>query len=122
MIRETGDIVFVEMSYIDYLLIIHIKEMRLNRNFTQLQLSQKMKLADGFVSKVETLTERAKYNIRHLPLLANAFSCSIQELIPRDKVRYDMVRITIQRTPKRNSDGSISKKNESKVIKVEAVL
>lgn len=30
--------------------------MRLKLNFTQLQLSQRMEISDGFVSKVETLT------------------------------------------------------------------
>lgn len=72
MIGEAAEMIYVDMLNIDYMLINRIKEMRLKRNFPQLQLSQRMCLADGFVSKVETLTERAKYNIRYLPLLAKA--------------------------------------------------
>lgn len=116
---DTLEIIYQDMAYYDYLLIAHIKEMRDKKGLTQLQLSQKMKLSDGFVSKVETLTERAKYSIRHLPLLAKSLDCNIEELLPKDEFRYDKVILTIHRSAKRNKDGSISKKKESKVVHIE---
>ncbi|MCX2584339.1 hypothetical protein OQ267_11060 [Pedobacter sp. MR22-3] len=78
-----------------------------------------MKLADGFVSKVETYTERAKYSIRHINLIANALNCKIQDVLPLEQPKYDMVRLTLKRTNKINKDGSISQKKTTEVITIE---
>lgn len=121
MAPGTQDFLYVEMSEMDYLLICHVRELRVQRGLTQLQLSQRMKLADGFVSKVETFAERAKYSIRHLPLLAMALNCSIKDLIPKDLPQFDLVRLTLERTSKMNKDGSLSKKLVTAVIKTEAI-
>jgi len=121
MAEITEEIIYTEMSEMDYLLICFIRDLRILKGITQLQLSQRMKLADGFVSKVETFSERAKYSIRHLPLIAKAFDCSIPELIPKEAPLYDQVRLTIKRTNRTNKDGSISRKKITKVIKVEQI-
>lgn len=119
MSKETEEIVMLEMSEFDYMLINHVRQLRIQNGLTQLQLTQQMKLADGFVSKVETLVERAKYSIRHLPLLAKAFNCTISEVLPEVIPKYDVVIITLKRTFKINKDGSISTKRTSEVISIE---
>lgn len=115
------DVLYIEISHLDYLLICHIRDKRKAKKLTQLQLSQKMKLADGFISKVETFSERAKYSIRHLKLLADVFECDIVDLIPKEVPRYDMVRLTLKRTNKTKRNGSISNKKETTVVKIEPI-
>ena len=119
MAKKTEELLYVEISEMDYLLICHVRDLREEIGLTQLQLSQKMKLADGFVSKVETLVERAKYNVRHLPLLAKAFDCEIKDLFPNQTPKYDLVKLTLLRTNRINRDGSVSTKKETKVIKIQ---
>jgi transcriptional regulator with XRE-family HTH domain len=110
---------YVEISHLDYLLICHIRDKRIDSKLTQLQLSHKMKLADGFVSKVETFSERAKYSVRHLKLLADVFECDIVDLIPKELPQYDIIRLTLKRTNKTKRDGSISNKKETLIMKIE---
>jgi transcriptional regulator with XRE-family HTH domain len=121
MARLTDDIVYIEISEMDYLLICFIRDLRTRKGLTQLQLSQRMKLADGFVSKVETFTERAKYSIRHLPLLASALECEIKDFFPKLVPKYDQIQLTIKRTNRTNKDGSLSSKKFSEVINIEPV-
>ncbi|RZJ66892.1 MAG: XRE family transcriptional regulator [Flavobacterium sp.] len=119
MAAKSDELIFVEISEIDFLLIKRVKDLRIANNMTQLQLTQKMKLADGFISKVETFTERAKYNIRHIKLLASALDCNIQDILPLEQPEHDMIRLTLKRTSKINKDGSISQKKITEVIKIE---
>jgi len=119
MASTDDELIFVEISQLDFLLIERVKALRIGKNMTQLQLTQKMKLADGFVSKVETYTERAKYNIRHIYLLASALNCNIQDILPIEQPKFDMVKLTLKRTNKINKDGSLSQKKTTEVIKIE---
>jgi len=121
MAEKTEEILYVEISEMDYLLICNVKDLRKEIGLTQLQLSQKMKLADGFVSKVETFIERAKYNIRHLPLLAKALDCEISDLFPKQIPKNDQVKLTLLRTNRVNRDGSVSTKKVTEVIKIEPI-
>ena len=121
MANKSDDIIYVEISETDYLLIKRVKELRIKHNLTQLQLAQKMELSDGFVSKVETFTERAKYNVRHFFLLAEAFNCSLQEILPLERPTHDMVRLILKRTNKINQDGSLSAKKITEVIGSEPI-
>jgi transcriptional regulator with XRE-family HTH domain len=121
MTDKKEETIYVEISHLDYLLICHVREIRKEKKLTQLQLSHNMKLADGFVSKVETFSERAKYNIRHLKLLSDVFECDIIDLIPKEVPIYDIVRLTLKRINKTNMDGSVSNKKETIVIKIEPV-
>lgn len=119
MVTTDDDLFFVEISHLDFLLIERVKALRIANKMTQLQLTQKMKLADGFVSKVETYTERAKYSIRHINLLANALNCKIQDILPLEQPKYDMVKLTLRRVNKINKDGTISQKKTTEVITIE---
>ncbi|MFC3560198.1 helix-turn-helix domain-containing protein [Pedobacter jamesrossensis] len=121
MATKNNDLFYIEISELDYLLIERVKALRLAKNFTQLQLTQKMKLADGFISKVETYTERAKYSIRHIYLLASALNCNIQDILPLEQPKHDIVRLTLKRSNKINKDGSISRKKFTEVIKIEPI-
>ncbi|KQR68265.1 helix-turn-helix domain-containing protein [Pedobacter sp. Leaf176] len=119
MVAPEDELIFVEISQLDFMLIERVKALRIASKMTQLQLTQKMKLADGFISKVETFTERAKYSIRHINLLASALNCTIQDILPLEQPKYDMVILTLRRTNKINKDGSLSQKKTTEVIKIE---
>jgi len=119
MVAHEDELIFVEISQLDFMLIERVRALRIASKMTQLQLTQKMKLADGFISKVETFTERAKYSIRHIQLLASALNCTIQDILPLEQPKYDMVILTLRRTNKINKDGSLSQKKTTEVIKIE---
>lgn len=51
-----------------------------------------MGLAEGAIGKIENPKERAKYNIRHLNLLAKALKCSPKDFLPEKPLRNDMIK------------------------------
>lgn len=119
--NSKSDIVKVEISHLDYLIILNVKRLRLQKGFSQVRLTQKMGLSEGFVGKVELYTERAKYSIRHIYLLATAFNCNVQEILPHEQPKHDIVRLILRRTNRINKDGSLSSKKFTEVIKIESL-
>jgi transcriptional regulator with XRE-family HTH domain len=80
----------------DWYLIDRVRNLRIEKKMSQVRLAIAMELAEGFISKVENPRERAKYNIRHLNLLAKAFKCSPLDLLPAEPLPYDMVKVTLR--------------------------
>lgn len=70
------------MTEIEIFIIEKVKEMRLQRDISQLALSQKLNMNDSFVSHVESEKRRAKYNIDHLNEIAKVFGCSPKDFWP----------------------------------------
>ncbi|WP_431293500.1 helix-turn-helix domain-containing protein [Pedobacter sp. P26] len=106
------------LSEIDYLLIEEVKALRIKKGISKAHLSSKLKLADSFVGKVEDLSQRDKYSIRHLPLLVKALNLkSIGHLFPKIPSN-NMIEITYEKVPKLNKDGSESKQFEDKIIQI----
>ncbi|ETZ19189.1 helix-turn-helix domain-containing protein [Pedobacter sp. V48] len=115
------EIITIEMSELDYRLILHIKSLREAKNISQVALSHKMGLSSGFIGKVELLTAPDKYSIRHLKLLADIFKFrSFSELLPKIP-ENDKIRLTLKVSSQTKKDGSPSKKNFTEVIKIEPV-
>lgn len=113
---------YIIISELDYLIIEKVRTLRIKKNLSKQELSKKMGVAVGFVGKVETLSLRDKYNIRHLGLIANIFELkSVRDLLPEKLPKYDLVKIVYTKTPKTNKDGSESKQMEEKVIRIEPV-
>lgn len=117
--NSNPEIVTIEISHLDYLIIANVKNLRSKLGLSQVSLTQKMGLSEGFVGKVELFTERAKYSIRHIKLLASALNCTIQDVLPLEQPKYDMVILTLRRTNKINKDGSLSQKKITEMIKIE---
>ena len=116
-------IVEQEMSEMDFRLILHVKELREEKGITQVELSQKMGLASGFVGNVEMFGNSAKYNIRHLPLIAKALGFkNVGEVLPKGIVTKDLVKIILEKVPLPKKNGVLSQnKFEYKILKVVAV-
>lgn len=70
------------MTEIEIFIIEKVKKMRLDRDISQLALSQKIDMNDSFVSHVESETKRAKYNINHINKIAKVFKCSPRDFLP----------------------------------------
>lgn len=118
-----GKIIVQEMSEMDFRLILHIKELREKQGLTQMDLSQKMGLASGFVGKVEMFGNISKYNIRHLPLIAKALGLkNVGDVLPLGIVSNDIVKVTVEKLPLPKKNGNPSQnKFEYKILKVEPI-
>ena len=114
MIKE----IIFETSQFDFDLIIHVKNLRTSKGYTQDELSLKMGVTKSFVSNVESYTQRHKYATRHFTLLAKAFGFkNISDLLKFPTPEYDKIKVTVQQTY--NDAGT--KVIKSEVIKVEPV-
>lgn len=109
------------ISAVDYLLIEEVKAIRIEKGISKAQLSAKLKLAESFVGKVEDLSQRDKYSIRHLPLLVKALGLkSIGQLFPKVPSE-NIVEITYEKVAKLNKDGSMSKQFEERIIEIKEI-
>lgn len=70
----------------EQLVIDTVREMRIAKGMSQRELSRLLDLTDGFVGKVETPKERAKYSLNHINLLAKAFGCSPKDFLPDEGI------------------------------------
>jgi transcriptional regulator with XRE-family HTH domain len=86
----------VVISEIDFYLINRVRELRVSVNLSQAKLAILMGLTKGVIGKIENPRERAKYSIRHITLLAKAFRCSPQDLLPEKPLKNDMIRARIK--------------------------
>ena len=113
--RESEIFTFT-ISEIDFYIVNKVREMRVAKNVSQVSLSISMGLAEGAIGKIENLKERAKYNIRHLNLLAKVLKCSPKDFLPEKPLRGDMLNVTV----KINQNDRSSKKDASfEIIKIE---
>jgi transcriptional regulator with XRE-family HTH domain len=71
---------------LDIYVINKVKAMREERGMSQIALSQALGMAESFVSNVESVKRRDKYNLNHLNLLAKEFGCSPREFLPENNV------------------------------------
>jgi len=103
-----------EISHLDYLLILHVKSLRDDKEWTQQELSKRMGAAISFVGNVENLNERHKYSIRHLAILYKVFGFnSMSKLFNFTPPTHDKVILKIKLTK------SIDVNNKSRIIKTE---
>ena len=75
-----------EITKIEKYIIQQVKEKRIEADFSQIVLSQKLKMSDSFVGHVETPKRRAKYNINHINALAKIFKCSPKDFFPEKPI------------------------------------
>jgi len=71
-----------EATKIEKFIIARVKEKRVEKGYSQMELSQKIGMSDSFVGHVETPKRRAKYNINHINSFARVFKCSPGDFLP----------------------------------------
>ncbi|UUW08358.1 transcriptional regulator [Flavobacterium plurextorum] len=107
------EVIEIIISQLDFYLIEKVRDMRVNAvpYISQVSLSQKLDLSEGFVSKVENLKERSKYNIRLVNRIVNVFNLnSYSDLFPSEIIKNDIVRMRIKVFKNIKSQGINSEK------------
>lgn len=118
--KKRTDIFQVEMSELDFFIINKVKELRIQKKISQVELANRMELSSGVIGKIENFRERAKYSIRHLNLLANALGCSPCDFLPAHPLKNDLVKITISVQKENRTNKSVSAKEAYyKIEKIE---
>lgn len=116
--EQTKEII---ISRLDLYIINRVKELREKKNISQDNLSVRMGFSEKFVGSVENPTLGAKYNIRHLNLLAKSLDCTLWDLLPKEPFDDDLVRVKIKRSKGINKDGSKSKRTQIEIIDIQPV-
>ncbi|KUJ56388.1 hypothetical protein [Chryseobacterium aquaticum] len=100
-----GKIVEIIISEIDLYVIDKVREYR-GKNvpyISQVELSQRMGYADGYVGKVENYSSNTRYNIRKLNLLAKALGLnSPREIIPNNVLNNDLLFLKLKVNTRKN--------------------
>ena len=78
--------VLQKKSGIELYVIQKVKEKREYAGLTQADLAFKLDVSLGFIGQVESSNYPAKYNLNHLNKLAEIFSCSPKDFLPREVV------------------------------------
>src|SRR5688500_5882279 len=90
------DIIELVIADIDLYIINTVRSFRVQKEISQVQLSQDIGMSDGFVGKVENPRLRDKYNFRHLNLLAKVLGCSPKDFLPEKSLPQDLVRLKVK--------------------------
>ncbi|MFY1047510.1 transcriptional regulator [Chryseobacterium sp. GP-SGM7] len=102
---KDGKIVEIIISEIDLYVIDKVREYR-GKNIpyiSQVELSQRMGYADGYVGKVENYSSNTRYNIRKLNLLAKALGLnSSREILPNNILQNDLLFLKLKVNTRKN--------------------
>lgn len=118
-----GKIIELIISELDLFLIDKVRELRGRAlpYISQVELSQRMGFADGYVGKVENLSSNTKYNIRKLHLIAKSLNLdSYHSILPDEILSDDLIYLKIEINRKKNDTVDFDKNN--KVIKNYKIL
>jgi transcriptional regulator with XRE-family HTH domain len=69
-------------SRIDLYVIAKVREKRLAKGISQVELANELDLSPGFIGKIESRKYPSHYNIKHLNRLARILDCSPQDFLP----------------------------------------
>lgn len=119
--RGKDHIIEVEMSRLDLYIIDKVRELRESKSISQDNLSVLMGFSEKLIGSIENPTLGAKYNIRHLNLLAQALECSLWDLLPQKPLEEDLVKVKIKRSKKLNKDGTKSKRTLIEIIEIKPI-
>lgn len=107
------------ITELEFRIIERVKELRIVRNYSKMELSVAIGVANSFVGKVESYGHPDKYNFKHLYRIAKFFNLNtIQDLIPYDIPQHESVEIIYEMVPKSKRDGSSSKQLEPNILQI----
>lgn len=66
-----------------------VREMRMDKGFTQEYLAGLLNVGRAFVAQAESPNTPSKYNLNHLNLLAKEMDCSPKDFIPDNWIAED---------------------------------
>lgn len=73
-----------EVSILDQYVIDQVKKIRIEKGYSQADLSFHLNYSDSFISQMESKVTPAHYNIAHLNAIARLLKCSIHDFFPKD--------------------------------------
>lgn len=71
---------------IEQFVINKIKEIRIEKGFSQEDVASALDTTRGFIGQIESQNHAAKYNLNHLNILAKEFKCSPKDFLPEKPV------------------------------------
>jgi len=70
------------LSKIELYVIDKVREIRTEKNISQLELADRIGVSPGFIGQVESFKQNAKYNLNHINKIAEVLNVSPKELLP----------------------------------------
>jgi len=70
------------MTQIEDFVVQKVKEMRVERGWSQRELADYMNLSQSYIRDVENPKRWQKYNLNHINTLAKLFKCSFADFFP----------------------------------------
>jgi transcriptional regulator with XRE-family HTH domain len=67
---------------IEQYVINRIKEIRIEKGFSQEDIASALDFTRGFIGQIESPNNPAKYNLNHLNILARELKCSPKDFLP----------------------------------------
>lgn len=89
-VNEQKHISSIEQYVIDY-----VRDLRKNKNLSQDDIGNIIGKSKSFIGNIESMNNRAKYNLSHINLLADYFNLSPRDFLPekvilkRDKIKKE---------------------------------
>jgi transcriptional regulator with XRE-family HTH domain len=108
----------ITISQLDWYIINQVKKLRKGKGMSQDELSVKMGFSEKLIGSIENPVLPAKYNIKHLNLLAKALDCTLWDLIPEKPFEHDLVKIKLKRSPLITKTGESSTKSKLEILEV----
>ena len=72
----------LEKNIIDWFIVNKVKEMRVEKNLSQVDIAVHLNVSTGFIGQVESPNYRAKYKTMHLNDLAKLLKCAPKDFLP----------------------------------------
>lgn len=113
-----SQVVEIVVSQLDWYIINQVKKLRKKRGISQDYLSVQMGFSEKFIGSIENPTLNARFNIRHLNLLAKVLECSLWDLLPEKPLENDLIKIKIKRSAILTKAGTQSKKTKIEVLEI----
>ena len=70
------------MTKIEQYIIDKVRSERIKQNISQMELANFLDVSPGFISSIESLKGKAKYNLNHINKLSLLFKCSPKDFLP----------------------------------------
>ncbi len=74
------------VTSIDQYVIDAVRRKRLAAGLSQAELAAILSVSPGFIGKVESPRNSAKYNLGHINIISLYFNCSPQTLLPKKPI------------------------------------
>jgi len=74
------------LSKIELYVIDKVREIRIQKNISQVELAYLIDVTPGFIGQVESRKHNPKYNLNHINKIAEALTISPKDLLPEKNV------------------------------------